>query len=92
MDWYRLEGENAHLSAGRLDLPKVFKSYVSLVEWPERLDKALLPDQYAKIEMHVDDANPDLRHLDVDIRGDDPQRWQDYFPREHEVAKLHPRH
>lgn len=69
-DLYRLKGQK---DLARLDMHDSFKSTVTLVEWPDRVDLSILPESRLELwfsimgddtQQMIDSSNEELNYLD----------------------------
>lgn len=66
MDLYRLSGSTTSEFAP-LNLPHVFSSCLSLVEWPMRLPAALVPSE-RRLDVTITHSGDDTRKLTMEAR------------------------
>ena len=80
MDLYRLQ-EHANQQYLMLNLDHVFKNCVSLIEWPERLPEALVPEE--RLELSIEYATLAKRDGTIDMESTKQFRILTFTPYGH---------
>ena len=73
IDLYRLP---VGCDLGILDIPDIFLSALCVIEWPDRIQPAALPESYLDINFKI---NQDTQSRNVQLSAVGP-RWQDRKP------------
>lgn len=80
MDLYRLP---AGCDMGILNIPHVFSTSLSIIEWPDRLSPELIPESYLGLTISIDSASQQ-RSIQLEPRG---KKWEERAPQLNELIK-----
>ncbi|CAH0488008.1 unnamed protein product [Peronospora farinosa] len=75
IDLYRLEAVTKQ-DVTALGLLEAFEREITLVEWPERLDKASVPAERLEVQISYDEENTEIRRIELRPIG---ERWTKLF-------------
>lgn len=73
MDLYRLP---AGCDMGILNIPNVFSTSLSIIEWPDRLSPELIPESYLGLTISIDSSSQQ-RSIQLEPRG---KKWEERAP------------